>query len=80
LFQPCLPLHWPQAELTMLRDGRSMRFILVRATADAALQAVTNPAAVPEARLLRCGQWLDWPALPAQSCFVIPLLSQTEVK
>jgi cyclic beta-1,2-glucan synthetase len=77
LFQPCLPLHWPQAELTLVRDGRSMRFILVRAKADAALQAIGPPGAALDARLLLCGQWLDWPALPDQSCFVIPLLAST---
>ncbi len=36
-FMPCLPSHWQQAELTLRRDGRTMRFILMRSSpADAA--------------------------------------------
>jgi cyclic beta-1,2-glucan synthetase len=68
-FAPCLPSHWPRAELTLRRDGRSMRFILVRATAQEAL-ASTAPMG---AQLLRTGQALRWTELPDHSCFVIPL-------
>ena len=73
-FTPCLPSHWPQAELTLARDGRTMRFIFVRAAARGAL-AATEPAG---AQLLRPGQPLNWPALAAHTCFVIPLLDEPE--
>ncbi|MFZ3126014.1 MAG: carbohydrate-binding protein, partial [Acidovorax sp.] len=71
-FTPCLPTHWPQAELTLRREGRCMRFILVRATAQVALD-VTAPL---DAQLLRVGQPLAWPDCGAESCFVIPLLDE----
>jgi cyclic beta-1,2-glucan synthetase len=71
IFTPCLPSHWPQAELTLQRDQRSMRFILIRATAEAALEA----ANVADAQLLHPGQSLPWCDLPINTCFVIPLAS-----
>ena len=69
-FKPCLPSHWPRAELALQRDGRQLRFILLRVDAAAALAA----AAPMRALLLRPGETLAWPALPDGSCFVIPLL------
>ncbi|MBC7781378.1 MAG: carbohydrate-binding protein [Proteobacteria bacterium] len=75
-FTPCLPGHWPQAELTLRRDRRTMRFILHRGTAAAAL-AATAPWA---AHLLRPGEALHWLDLAPRSCFVIPLLGEREVK
>jgi cyclic beta-1,2-glucan synthetase len=68
-FAPCMPSHWPRAELTLRRDGRSMRFILMRATT---LEALAS-AAPMGAQLLRPGQALRWTELPDHSCFVIPL-------
>ncbi len=72
-FTPCLPAHWPQAELTLTRgsgaETRTMRFILLR---QAAVAAVDVHVAW-KASLLAPGQPLAWRALPAQSCFVIPL-------
>ena len=68
-FSPCLPSDWQQAELTLVRDDRRMRFILIRATVDDALARTAHWGA----QLLQPGQPLDWPALAAQSCFVIPL-------
>ncbi len=70
-FNPCLPNHWPQAELSLVRDDRRMRFILIRAVADDALAQTAQWGA----QLLRPGQLLEWPGLPAQTCFVIPLLT-----
>lgn len=70
-FTPCLPTQWPRAELTLRRAGRRMRFILVRATAQAALDA----AAPPGAQQLPPGQPLTWTSLGPDSCFVIPLQS-----
>jgi cyclic beta-1,2-glucan synthetase len=71
VFQPCLPSHWHQAELQLSREGRSMRFILIRANAHTAL----IETAAWGAQLLRIGQSLQWPALATHSCFVIPLLA-----
>jgi cyclic beta-1,2-glucan synthetase len=68
-FTPCLPSHWPQAELTLQRAGRSLRFILLRASPEAAQTATAQW----DARLLQPGELLPWTELPVQSCFVIPL-------
>ena len=68
-FIPCLPSHWPQAELTLRRDHRTMRFIFMRAEADAALAATAQW----DAQLLRPRQSLRWVDLANRSCFVIPL-------
>ncbi len=72
-FTPCLPSHWSQAELTLVRGQRSMRFVLVRASSKYALQA----AAVPGAQLLQVGETLHWPELTGANCFVVPLLPDT---
>ena len=70
-FNPCLPTHWPQAEFKLLRQARSMRFLFLRgSTADALKLATEHQAA-----LLHPGEALAWVALPEQSCFVIPLLT-----
>ena len=70
-FVPCLPSHWPQAELTLRRDERSMRFIFMRSQADAALAATADL----DAQLLAPRQSLRWSGLPTRSCFVVPLLA-----
>jgi cyclic beta-1,2-glucan synthetase len=67
-FIPCLPSHWPQAELTLLRDQRTMRFIFVHAAQAQALESTRQWGAI----LLQPGQSLPWVDLPAHSCFVIP--------
>ncbi|MEO7128092.1 MAG: hypothetical protein ABI040_04395 [Rhodoferax sp.] len=67
---PCLPRHWPQAELTLTRDGRTMRFVLLRVTAAAALVAAVKW----DAKLLRPGQPMHWNDLAPHTCFVVPLL------
>ena len=66
---PCLPSHWPQAELVLRRDGRTMRFVIVRERGPAALATALRL----NARLLDVGESLRWPELGANSCFVIPL-------
>jgi cyclic beta-1,2-glucan synthetase len=73
-FTPCLPSHWDHAELTLRRDGRTMRFIFRRATPPAALEATAQWGA----KLLRPGQMLNWPGLGPHTCFVIPLLDEPE--
>jgi cyclic beta-1,2-glucan synthetase len=72
-FTPCLPAHWPQAELSLKRGGRTMRFILCRANAHDALSATAHW----HAELLRPGQALNWPGLAPDTCFVIPLLGDS---
>jgi len=64
---PCLPAHWPRAELVLRRDGRTMRFVMLRdaGAADAALAA--NAGAVR----LSVGEVVRWTQLPAHSCFVL---------
>ncbi|GAB4562279.1 MAG: cyclic beta-(1,2)-glucan synthase [Rhizobacter sp.] len=64
-FDPCLPSHWPQAELTLTRNGRKLRFILTRST--------FNTVAPPGARLLHPGELVAWRELEGDTCFVIVL-------
>lgn len=68
-FQPCLPPHWDRAELTLRRDGRAMRFILLRADTQQARRA----AGSLDAALLHPGQPLRWHGLADGSTFVVPL-------
>jgi cyclic beta-1,2-glucan synthetase len=79
-FNPRLPSHWPEAELTLRRDGRQMRFIIYREASSPQSQAPSDAAPIARAALLECGaivltpgQPLDWSQLPSESCFVIPL-------
>ena len=69
-FIPCLPSHWPQAELELKRNGRTMRFILHRSTPADALKETAQSSAL----LLNRGAQLQWTKLSTDSCFVIPLL------
>jgi len=68
-FTPCLPSHWHRAELTLVREQRSMRFIMIRASSADALQA----AAEPDAQLLQVGESLNWSELTGSRYFVILL-------
>jgi cyclic beta-1,2-glucan synthetase len=68
-FTPCLPAHWPRAELRLTRDGRTMRFVLLRASPEAAQAACAELGG----QLLPVAQPLRWTDLPVDSCFVIPL-------
>ena len=54
-FVPCLPSHWPQAELTLTRAGRSLRVIFCRTGGE--------PAATFADIELRSGQMLRWSEL-----------------
>jgi cyclic beta-1,2-glucan synthetase len=73
-FHPVLPSFWPQAELTLRRDGRTLRFVFVRTGPAQALAAAVPALGGAEAELLRPGQALDWAATAKQACVVIPLL------
>jgi cyclic beta-1,2-glucan synthetase len=68
-FQPSQPTQWPEAEISLHRDGRSMRFVLVRADPAEALARWAREGA----RVLHVGERLRWRELPARSCFVVPL-------
>ena len=60
-----LPAHWPQASITLQRDGHRMQFLLQRPGLGQPLPAGALPLAV--------GAPLDWTTLPADSCFVLQL-------
>ena len=66
---PCLPQHWPQAELTLQRDGWQMRFVLVRGSPADALAACGDAQAL----VLGVGEPLNWTMLPPHTCFAIAL-------
>ncbi len=68
-FVPCLPSQWPQAELALTRQGRTMRFTLSRAIQPDASHAMDQSGA----RILHVGQWIHWLDFEADTCFVIPL-------
>ncbi len=68
-FWPALPGHWPQAGITLSRDGRRMQFLFVRA-GESDIQSL---AASRRAQVLRVGQRLPWPTLTSDSSFVVPL-------
>ncbi len=63
--RPALPAHWPLAEITLLRDGHRMHFILLRSGDARPLPAGVLP--------LQVGEDLAWTALPAQASFVLRL-------
>ena len=70
-FTPCLPRHWPRAELRLKREGRTMRFVFVRGQALTAAEAPDVEAL--HAQWLLPGQRLAWLDLPLQSRFVVRL-------
>jgi cyclic beta-1,2-glucan synthetase len=70
---PCLPSHWPEAEIRLLRDGRSMRFVLVRGDPAQALARWASEGA----QVLQVGECLRWRELPAKTCFVVPVLASS---
>ncbi|MGQ0595914.1 GH36-type glycosyl hydrolase domain-containing protein [Aquabacterium sp.] len=60
---PCLPSHWPTAELTLRRDGRTLHFLLSRAPGSQHDKAV----------LLKPGQRLEWERATDGTVYVVPL-------
>jgi cyclic beta-1,2-glucan synthetase len=68
-FTPCLPLHWTRAEITLVRDGRRLRCVLLRS------DGATAPAAraEPNERLLRVGERLRWLDLPPDSTVLVAM-------
>jgi len=67
--QPCLPLAWPQARLTLRRQGRLLHITLLRGTT-AQAQALAQEQA---AQLLHAGQRQALDGLPREARFVVPL-------
>jgi cyclic beta-1,2-glucan synthetase len=67
--RPCLPAHWPQAELRLTREGRTLCLILMRLDEAAALDAASGRGA----RLLLPGATLQWHLPTPSDCWVIPL-------
>jgi cyclic beta-1,2-glucan synthetase len=68
-FEPCLPSHWPSAELTLRRDGRTVHVHFVRQGAPEGAAAIAHG----EARALRVGEALRWTELETQNTFVLVL-------
>lgn len=64
-FAPCLPSHWEQAELTLRRDGRSLRVIFCRGPCE--------PAAIDAGFELGGGESLRWSELAAHSTCLVRL-------
>lgn len=68
-FHPCLPSHWPQCEITLVRGGKNMHFLILRNATDAALEIARTSGV----RVLQPGQPLHWRSLADTVSFVIPL-------
>jgi len=68
--RPCLPSHWPRAELTLSREGRQLRIVVLRSDAATARSAADGLGALP----LLPGQWVEWTPQDPSRCFVLPLL------
>jgi cyclic beta-1,2-glucan synthetase len=73
-FTPCLPSHWPGAEIILRRDQRELRVLLVRTGlgGEATSPALPLPAG---AQPLAVGERLHWPSLPVAHCCVVTLPS-----
>ncbi len=75
-FNPCVPTHWPEAELTLKRGGLQMRFVFLRCGADAARAAMqARGADGVGVVVLMPLEVLGWSALSGQHRFVVPLLA-----
>ena len=70
---PGLPPHWPRAELTLRRDGRTLRFLLLRCDPAQALAQAVPWRATESPTLLLPGAKLQWRALASDGCYVVPL-------
>ncbi len=69
MFKPCLPSHWNEVEMTLVRDGLRLHFILVRAPA----AQIASTAAKWNAQLLYPNQPLGWSDVATDSSYLIPL-------
>jgi cyclic beta-1,2-glucan synthetase len=74
-FHPCLPTHWPEAELNLKRGNLEMRFVFLRCGADAVRTAMeARGADGVGVVLLKPLEVLEWNALVGSQRFVVPLL------
>jgi cyclic beta-1,2-glucan synthetase len=77
--RPCLPAHWPRAELLLRREGQLLRFVLLRgdagavAWACAALNVLQVAAGEMNVRPLAVGKWLTWRDAGATGVFVVAI-------
>lgn len=68
-FTPCLPSHWPQAELTLRRSGTSVRVIFARSDASRAWQAAEKAGAL----LVASGELVEWRTLAQRGTALVRL-------
>ena len=67
-FEPKMPSHWDQAEITLTRDGHSARVVFQRAGKPSAAVAATPPM-----RALQAGERIRWSTLEPEACFLVIL-------
>ena len=68
-FVPCLPSHWDHAELTLRRDGRTLRVLMCRPQAADALERARRAGAIDQ----RAGEAWRWDADDAPACVLLRL-------
>jgi cyclic beta-1,2-glucan synthetase len=68
-FKPCLPSHWPHADMTVRRGGHTLHFKLCRPGASEQMAQATSQGAI----VLKPGDTVCWDGLAAEAWFVIPL-------
>jgi cyclic beta-1,2-glucan synthetase len=69
-FNPCLPSHWPKAELALRRNGKTLRVIFFRPNAGAALDAELRGVTAID---LRIGDAVQWDTLGEETVCVVRL-------
>jgi cyclic beta-1,2-glucan synthetase len=67
-FNPCLPSGWNRSEMTLRRDGKSLRFIFVLGDSELALKQTV----LDGARLLLPGESVSLKSVGLSECFVVP--------
>jgi cyclic beta-1,2-glucan synthetase len=77
---PGLPPHWPRAELTLRRDGRHLRFLLLRCEPAQALAQAAPWRCAQSPTLLLPGATLRWRALAMDACYVVPLSAASDLR
>ena len=68
-FNPCLPSHWPHAEMTLRRGGHTLHFLLCRPSATAEIAMAMKRGAT----VLEPGAIMHWNDLGLHTSFLIPL-------
>ena len=70
-FEPCLPTHWNQAELTLTRSGKSVRIVFARGAS-----TTDKLAALVSTRRLAAGEHVRWSTLDSGACLWVPLAEE----